>query len=746
MNEVKPVLDRAGFLLYNLYCTQTLLGRFQMILNNAPQNEAVLSNVGEIGEFRIRNSAKAFNILSSGLYANKIRAIIRELSCNAVDSHKAAGKKDVPFDVHLPNQLEPYFSIRDYGTGLDHEQVTNIYTTYFESTKTSSNEFIGALGLGSKSPFSYTDNFTVTATKNSRKRIYTAFINEHGVPSIALMMEEETSDPDGVEVRFAVNDRYDFDKFRQEAREVYTYFSLRPVIGGNNSFSFYDPTYESKDIIPGVHAYQNNKKSVAVMGNIAYPIAVPEADTSLGELRSLLNCGLEIHFDIGELDFQASREGLSYIPQTVASIKKKLVALNDVLAEKISEEANLIPNLWERAFYLSNKMHHKLWVNAVNKYFADSKIPTLSPNTYYKLSKFKIRTKNLAENFNIKVSAYIWHDGHKTMNTIKPSHEYEHNQETGKSEYFDEWGFPVAQEINFVISDIKIGAVSRVKYNYPLNRNNSGLTVYVIEPFDKSKAMLIDEFFELIYNPPKKLIIKASSLAEKPRATYKNVDILKLEVRGGSNRSNRDEMVWRNAGKIDSFDNTKTYYYIPLNGYIMQGKTNYSNGRELYEDVKCLAGLFSENIYGVRKKDINDIKNKSNWKNFEEHISAQLASRDMNKLMISVVRNQIQDSEIIELGTDFLDLISPTSPFRLMMESIGSVEPFRGYTFNLQRLLKNFAPGITIDTAVLLDKYQSQVNAVNTRYPLLSLINRHRAKKYDIAEYINLVDAKDMSK
>ena len=45
-----------------------------MIVNDAPQNEAILSNVGEIGEFRIRNSAKAFSILSSGLYANKIKA------------------------------------------------------------------------------------------------------------------------------------------------------------------------------------------------------------------------------------------------------------------------------------------------------------------------------------------------------------------------------------------------------------------------------------------------------------------------------------------------------------------------------------------------------------------------------------------------------------------------------------------------------------------------------------------------
>jgi len=117
-----------------------------MLLHTAPQDAAILSNVGEVGNFKIKASAKAFSILSSGLYANKIRAIIRELSCNAVDSHVAAGRTDTPFDVHLPNDLEPWFSIRDYGTGLSHEQVSSIYTTYFESTKTESNDYIGALG------------------------------------------------------------------------------------------------------------------------------------------------------------------------------------------------------------------------------------------------------------------------------------------------------------------------------------------------------------------------------------------------------------------------------------------------------------------------------------------------------------------------------------------------------------------------------------------------------------------------
>ena len=108
--------------------------------------------------------------------------------------------------------LAPHFAIRDYGTGLSHDQVTNIYTTYFESTKTDSNAFIGALGLGSKSPFSYTDNFTVTAIKDGRKGIYSAFINDMGVPSIAMMAEEQTDEPSGVEVVISVknSDLYTF--------------------------------------------------------------------------------------------------------------------------------------------------------------------------------------------------------------------------------------------------------------------------------------------------------------------------------------------------------------------------------------------------------------------------------------------------------------------------------------------------------------------------------------------------------
>ena len=111
--------------------------------------------------FTIKTSAAAFDILSAGLYTDPIAAIIRELSCNAYDSHVAANKVDTPFQIHLPNSLEPFLSIRDFGVGLSDDDVLHLYTTYFESTKTNSNDFIGARGLGSKSPFSYSKSYEV---------------------------------------------------------------------------------------------------------------------------------------------------------------------------------------------------------------------------------------------------------------------------------------------------------------------------------------------------------------------------------------------------------------------------------------------------------------------------------------------------------------------------------------------------------------------------------------------------------
>jgi hypothetical protein len=720
-----------------------------MILNNAPANEAIVSNVGEIGEFRIRNSAKAFNILSSGLYANKVRAVIRELSCNAVDSHVAAGCPNTPFDVHLPNALEPHFSIRDYGTGLSHEQVTQIYTTYFESTKTNSNAFIGALGLGSKSPFSYTDNFTVTAIQGGKKGIYTAFINETGVPSIALMMQEDTDEPAGVEVKFSVNDRYDFDKFAQEARVVYKHFSLRPVVTGNSNFQFVDYEYESKDIVPGVHAVKDGRMAYAVMGNIAYPIDIPQADQSLGDLRQLLACGLEMHFSIGELDFQASREGLSYIPSTIAAIKSKLEKLNSALTVVFAKEADAIENLWDRAVFLYKKKENRLWTAAVSKYAMDNKLPTYDNKQYHRLARFDFKVEDLATNYNIQIRQLQQVRHNKTVSNGKSVTEYAENggkirAANGHYITWQEWQIPVDDTCHFVINDLKTGAGERARYHYKeVGCDVYSRAIWILDKADKTKDMDIKAFFAAIQEPPLTRRFAASTLKQRERENMgKNVTILQLEKRGGSGyRRADDDMVWRDAGKADGFADTATHYYVPLRGFTMLSAKGYTSGKELHDDVKALPGLFNGNIYGVRKSDIEDIKKRKNWVNFEDHIATLLNGKDNSKLLMSLVRSGLERADLFSYQ-GVLAEINANSPYAKLVSVFVKVDKFQGNRYNIDRLFRKFAPNANLSPEALMANYQKELDEVNRRYPLLSKLSTYRVEASDIAEYVNLIDSK----
>jgi len=604
-----------------------------MILNNAPQNEAILSNVGMVDSFKIKATAKSFSILSSGLYANKIRAIIRELSCNAYDSHIAAGKGEVPFDVHLPNHYEPWFTIRDYGTGLTHDQIVNIFTTFFESTKTGSNDFIGALGLGSKSPFSYTDNFTVTTIKDGWRGIYSAFINNEGVPSIALMMEDSTTEPNGVEVKMAVSETRDFYKFKEEASFVYRYFKLRPVVSGNDGFQFEDIDYETKDIIPGVHSMKRHYGSVAVMGNIAYELRVPNADSNLGDLADLLSCSLELHFDIGELDFQASREGLSYIPQTIEAIKKKLNELNEHLAVHVEEEANKIENLWERANFVVDKCQTRLWKSAAIVYADKAKLPTLTKskcNGHYSGTTLHIYDKFLEE-CNITIRGFIKQSGYNSLYALK-----KRTINWNSPNVADVWELSVGPNVHWVINDTKMGATERAKYHWR-NSSERNSNVYVLEPIDRKSPMLLDDFFARFHNPPNR--INASDLATKPKKStnnMKNVSIMLMNPR----RENRS--AWEDAGSLDKFDENKTYYYLPLSGFtVISEKYNIPAPTELHRNISMcgVADLANLTIYGVRKSNQDIIKEMENWVNLEDYIATTLANVDESFILNLIAKN-----------------------------------------------------------------------------------------------------------
>lgn len=726
-----------------------------MKIKSAAENEAILSNVGEVGEFRIRNSAKAFGILSSGLYANKIRAIVREYSCNAFDSHVEAGRAHCPFEVHLPNTLEPYFSVRDYGVGLDDQQVTNIFTTYFESTKTETDDLIGGLGLGSKSAFSYTDNFTITAVKNGVKRIYTAFINEVGVPSVALMMQEDTDEVSGVEIRFAVSDNYDFRKFYQEAAQVFRTFPVKPNVSGVDNFAFDSVEYEIENIIPGVNVVKTRYfKSCAIMGNIAYPLDVPNAEQNLGNLAALLQCNLEITFGIGELDIQASREGLSYIPETIAAIKRKLQAVNDSLETWVAEEANQIDCAWTKAQFLVDKSRMPLTTAAVDQYVANNPNPLLRKSmyhTHFQLCELTVNVEDL-KNWNIQLAGFIhspWRESKRVMRADTSVTIDDPAASNGKKQV-DAWRVAISQHRHFVVSDIKRAELQRAKYHWNTDENlkTDEAVIYVLTPVDRDKPMNTQAFFDALHNPPatqrhlttellERVIVKSE---KTERAATRVLLLQKRNVNGYSWRSRDSDMVWRDAGTMADFPDTETFYYVPLKGSATEfSLSTIHNAGTLVNTCNTtgITKLKDIKLYGVRKADIETVKAAANWVNIEEHV-LQTLDKLGDDMVLQMAVNTLDHNRFFSYNASIVDKVSPDSPYVDLVSKLAAVGGCKIDQTAIGRLLRMFGRNFDDLTKKVAGKAEEYKTVVN-RYPLLPALNSY-AETAHVAEYINLVD------
>lgn len=280
----------------------------------------------EVSVARIQASAKAFEILSSSLYSNNVLAIIRELSANAKDSHKAAGYPEKPFDIQLPNKLDPSFKVRDYGVGMDHQFVMTRLNTYFDSTKNDSNEEIGGFGLGIKSGFSYTSSYMIVTFDGTTRRVYAFQIGSSGLPEISFLAETPSDEPKGVELSIPVMDK-DYDRFREEAVEALTFYDPKPNITGVDKSVFdIKPLFQGT----GWKIYKNpgrlKNENYVEMGNVIYPVI--EDNDPYNEARHFRrhHRGSEMIMvysaGIGEIDITPNREQIKLTDRSKERIKK----------------------------------------------------------------------------------------------------------------------------------------------------------------------------------------------------------------------------------------------------------------------------------------------------------------------------------------------------------------------------------------------------------------------------------------
>jgi len=303
----------------------------------------------ERADYTIAANPMAFRILFNNIYSDKVTAIIRELGTNAFDSHVAAGKPDYPFKVHLPNSLEPYFAVIDEGVGMSDDFVRTQYNRFFLSDKQHTNDQTGCMGLGSKSPFAYTDSYTVISRYNGVETTYNPIITDKAVPSVVKLHSVPTDKCNGVEVRFSVKTG-DFYEFQNKAKEVLSWFKTQPEVVGAANFKLNQRTYLRQTDRYGV-AKDRNYQSHVVMGNVAYRIDANDFRASKSELtdleRQVLDWGADLFVSIGTVQVTPSRETLSYDPQTAATIKQHLSEVIKDIEVEVEKQIAQAPTLWQ---------------------------------------------------------------------------------------------------------------------------------------------------------------------------------------------------------------------------------------------------------------------------------------------------------------------------------------------------------------------------------------------------------------
>lgn len=285
-------------------------------------------------QFNFHVNAKAYKMLFNNIYTNKVEAIVREYSTNAYDAHVQAGIKDRPFVVDLPTTFVPTFRVRDFGKGLNQQEIEEVFCSFFYSTKTSSNDFVGCLGLGSCSAFSLVESFLVNSYQNGTVKRYSCYLSDDGCPSVSMLTSDKTDQEDGLEIIVNVS-KHHYD-FINAAGKVYKWFDVKPIINDPSvkaSFEVDDYIFKGDDF-----AFNPNYGTTkAVMGNVAY--SIPE---------NIINCCGYIKFNIGDLEFDPGREKLSLDTKTFEFLKNKVQEVKAKIGDKVKEELNLLPTKFQR--------------------------------------------------------------------------------------------------------------------------------------------------------------------------------------------------------------------------------------------------------------------------------------------------------------------------------------------------------------------------------------------------------------
>jgi hypothetical protein len=295
-------------------------------------------------EVTISANAKAFRIILGQIYPDIIKAVVRELFTNAWDSQKGAGTLDTPIEIHSPNTYEPYFSIRDFGSGMTPKLIDDIYSRIFESTKDKSNDEAGTFGMGSKTPLGYQDNFTLISYVDGSYYYYDIYIAENGSPIIDLKEVGHTDEPNGVFIQLAVRNE-DIEAFKTNITH-FVFGANTPVkLNSKKMDNTYKVLYE-KELYETVESTTVSGPHIR-MGPVLYRLNFSLLGRDSNGTDYSGHFGrfpLILKFNIGDFEVTGSREDILYNADSRNKIFTSLASVKGDILKDVQDEIDKCEN------------------------------------------------------------------------------------------------------------------------------------------------------------------------------------------------------------------------------------------------------------------------------------------------------------------------------------------------------------------------------------------------------------------
>lgn len=250
-----------------------------------------------IVQFRADFDEKSLGVLAdilSTLYANPERSALREYIANGIDAHTLAGVSRA-VHVKLPTHVDPSLVIRDFGDGMSLETMQETFFKYGASTKTDTDDAIGAFGIGAKSAFSLSKSWVVTNVHQGKKYVMSSTNDSYGAPLQSVIVNgDPTDDSSGITVTIPINPQHLGHDWRESASSLATWFPKGSVeFTPRVEVSHYTTRYKSYHrLVKNGHAWRESDFNIVMCG-ISYTtdtLTLNEIRTRCeNEVRSILN-------------------------------------------------------------------------------------------------------------------------------------------------------------------------------------------------------------------------------------------------------------------------------------------------------------------------------------------------------------------------------------------------------------------------------------------------------------------------